>query len=71
MTEKTYLKKLGKKIEKKREELGLSVPELADKIELSKVHLYRIEAGEHSTNILILRRIAKNFGIGLDKLVGV
>ena len=47
----------------------MSAQELAEKIELSKVHVYRIEAGEHSTNILVLRRIAKVFGVGLGELV--
>ncbi len=69
MTEKKYLKELGKRISEKREALGLSAQELAEKIDLSKVHVYRIEAGEHSTNILILRRIAKIFRIGLEDLV--
>jgi transcriptional regulator with XRE-family HTH domain len=71
MTEEKYLQKLGQKISKKRELLGLSVVDLAQEIGLSRIHVYRIEAGENPTNILVLRRIAKVFEIDLSELINV
>ena len=71
MTEKKYLKELGKRISEKRKALGTSVPELADRIKLSKVHMYRIENGEHPTNIIILKRIADELKIPLNELVNI
>ena len=71
MTEKEYLKKLGKKVLEKREALGLSREELAAKIKLSRMHIYRIEDGENKTNILILRRISKVFEMDLGELVNI
>jgi ribosome-binding protein aMBF1 (putative translation factor) len=69
MTEKEYLKALGKKIMERREKLELSREELAEKIKLSRMHIYRIEDGENKTNILVLRRIAKVFGTSVGELV--
>ena len=66
-----YLKKLGKKVLEKREALGLSREELAAKIKLSRMHIYRIEDGENKTNILILRRISKVFEMDLGELVNI
>ena len=71
MTEKEYLKRLGKKISEKREAMGISVIELAKEIELSKVHVYRIEGGENPTSIIVLRRIAKVLETNIGELVVV
>lgn len=69
MTEKKYLKLLGERILEKREALGLSREELAEKVELTRMHIYRIENGENPTTILVLRRIAKTFGISPNELI--
>lgn len=69
MTEKQYLKALGKKIIHLRESQGMSVQDLAENVDISRMQLYRIEGGENPTSILILRRISKKLGIELSKLV--
>ena len=69
MTEKQYLKALGKKITHLRESQGMSVQDLAESTDISRMQLYRIEDGENPTSILVLRRISKKLGIELSKLV--
>lgn len=71
MTEKQYLKTLGKKIKDLRESQGLSVQVLAEMIDISRMQLYRIEDGENPTSIIILRRISKVFDINTSELVDV
>jgi transcriptional regulator with XRE-family HTH domain len=71
MTEKEYLKRLGKRISEKREALGLSREELADRVKLTRMHVYRIEQGENPTNIISLRRIAEELSIPLSTLVNI
>lgn len=69
MTEKQYLKVVGQKIKTLRETQGISVQDLAQMTEISRMQLYRIEDGENPTSILILRRISKVLGIALSELV--
>lgn len=69
MTEKQFLKTIGKKIKHLREAQGVSVQDLAEMVQISRMQLYRIEDGENPTSILILRRISKELGIELSKLV--
>ncbi len=71
MTEEVYLIKLGEKICKKRESIGLSREEFAEKIKLTRMHIYRIERGENPTTIIVLRRIAKVLDISLAELVNI
>lgn len=69
MTDEVYLKKLGEKIAKKRESLGLSREDLAEKVKISRMHVHRIEHGETHTTITVLRGIAKAFDISIGELV--
>jgi ribosome-binding protein aMBF1 (putative translation factor) len=69
MTEKQYLKWLGNRIMEARETLGLSREALAKKVKLTRMHVYRIEEGKNPTNIIVLRRIAKEFAMSLRDLV--
>ena len=55
--EQQFLKIIGQRITHLREESGLSVQELADMAILTRMHLYRIEAGNTPAGILVLRRI--------------
>ena len=71
MTEKEYLKQLGERISKGREEKGLSGEALAEKVKLTRMHVYRIEKGRHPTSIIILRRISKELGISLKELINI
>lgn len=67
--EAKYLVDLGKRITKLREAAGLSVQELADKIEVSRMHIYRIERGENAASIIVLRRIAEAVGVEISNII--
>ena len=71
MTEKQYLKALGKKITHFRESQGVSVQDLAQMIDISRMQLYRIEDGENPTSILVLRRISIALNIEIEELVNI
>lgn len=71
MTEKEYLKRLGKHITEKRESAGLSREELGIRVKLTRMHIYRIEEGKSPTNIITLRRISKELGLSVGELVTV
>lgn len=71
MTEKEYIKRLGEKIQKKREELELSRELLAERAKLTRMHIYRIENAETRATITALRRIAKEFNVPLGELVSL
>ncbi len=67
--EEQYIIELGKRISGLREKSGLSVQELAQKANLTRMYIYRIEGGEQVSSILVLRRIAEALGIKLDALI--
>jgi transcriptional regulator with XRE-family HTH domain len=67
--EKQYLKLLGERIAEKRHAKGFSVQDFADKVGIARAHVYRIENGEHSPSITILRKIAKELGIVLSEII--
>lgn len=69
MTDKQFLKKIGKKIHNIRETNGVSVQNLAIKVGISRMELYRIEAGDVNSSINVLRKISKELGIELKELV--
>jgi DNA-binding XRE family transcriptional regulator len=69
MTDEVYLKKLGDNICKKREAIGLSREQFAEKVKIARMHVYRIERGENPTTVIILRRIAKVLNVSLGDLV--
>lgn len=69
MTDKEYLKLVGSRIRALRDESGLSAKEFAGTVNLARATLYRIESGEYSAKIDLLRRIATQHNIELCKLV--
>ena len=71
MTEKEFLKRLGDRISKKREALSITKTELGVRVELSRMHIFRIEKGEQPTSIIALRRIAEELEIDLSDLVKI
>ena len=71
MTESNYLKHLGAKIKKKREDTELSQTELGSKVQLTRMEIYRIEKGKNPTSIIVLRRMAKVFKMKLSDLVTI
>lgn len=69
MEDKKFLKKLGKRIEKLRKSAGKSRNELAQACKINRVTVFRIEKGEISTTILVLKKLSEQLGVELDKLV--
>lgn len=67
--EKQYLKLIGNRIAALREAKGYSAQDFADKVGIAKAHVYRIEKGEHSTAITILRDIAHELKVDLTEIV--
>lgn len=57
--EKEFLRDLGLKIKKLREDAGLSQQELADQAEVAKSTIQRLEKGRFNASILLLRKLAK------------
>ena len=64
-----YNKKLGKTISEKREALGFTLPDFAEKCETSKSTLFYIESGRHCPRVQLLDRIAKALGTTVNDLL--
>jgi transcriptional regulator with XRE-family HTH domain len=61
-------KQLGKRIQKRRKELGYSQEELAEKIRVSRAYVGFIEQGRNTPSLEILEKIAKQLKIPLSDL---
>ena len=61
-------KKLGKKIQKRRKEVGISQETLAEKIGISRAYMGFIEQGRNSASLEVLEKIAKHLKIPLSDL---
>ena len=61
-------KKLGKKIQKKRKEMGYTQEELADKIGVSRAYMGYIEQGRNAPSLEVLEKIAKHLRMRLSEL---
>lgn len=66
--DKIYLKLLGGRISERREALKYGKEEFAKKVGLTRMHLYRIEDGQHAVAITILKKIAKELKMPLGEL---
>lgn len=51
--------KFGRKIQRMRQEQGITQEELADKVDLSRTHMGHIEQGRRSPSLEVLNRISK------------
>jgi transcriptional regulator with XRE-family HTH domain len=51
--------KFGHRIQKRRQELGITQEELADKLNLSRTHMGHIEQGRRSPSLEVINKIAK------------
>lgn len=51
--------KFGRKIQRKRKEVGISQEELAFQIKLSRTHMGHIEQGRRAPSLEVLNKIAK------------
>lgn len=61
-------KQLGKKIQKRRKEIGLTQEELADKIGVSRQYMGFIEQARNVPSVEVLEKIARNLKISLSDL---
>lgn len=61
--------KIGKRIQKLRREKGLTQEQLADGLNISTVHLAKIETGKRSCSMDTLIDISTFFSASLDYLV--
>jgi len=52
-------KVLGKKIQKRRNELGFTQEELGDKVGISRAYMGYIEQGRYAPSLEVLEKIAK------------
>ena len=52
-------KVLGKKIQKKRNERGLTQEELADKVNVSRAYIGYIEQGRNTPSLEVIEKIAR------------
>lgn len=51
--------RFGKRIQKRRKELGITQEELAEMVHLSRTHMGHIEQGRRSPSLEVINRIAK------------
>ena len=66
MTEKTSLSGIGKRVAEIRHEIGMTQEQLAEKAEISVVHLSNIELGKKLPGLPVLIRIAEALEVATD-----
>jgi len=71
MTNKQFVKKLGKRIIELREKKNLSQAQFSKKLKGHQGTLHKIENGAVVSTVLMLRKIAKALGVPLHKLIDV
>ncbi|MBL1232440.1 MAG: helix-turn-helix transcriptional regulator [Flavobacteriales bacterium] len=69
--DKKYLIKLGDRIANLRKNKGWTQAELAEKLNIQRSSLTRIELGNVNSSINMLRKIAKAFNIKTSKLIDI
>lgn len=61
-------KRIGKQVAARRSAAGLSIPELAIRLGVDRVHVWRIETGRGVPSLSLLEKMAALFGVTLDEL---
>jgi transcriptional regulator with XRE-family HTH domain len=62
----------GQRVKRRRERLGLSVQELAEKAGTRYQTIWRIERGDlREPSIVLAQKIAQALGVGVDYLIGM
>ena len=69
MTDKEFLKKLGKRIVELRKQKSLKQIDLAGILEMEDSSLRRIESGRVNSTIVMLRKISKALNVSIDELL--
>jgi transcriptional regulator with XRE-family HTH domain len=68
----TQIPRFGQRVARIRQELGLSVQELATRAHTTYQTIWRIETGAmKAPSIVLARRIARALGVGVDYLIGM
>ena len=65
----TKIYKLGRKIFEQRKAIGLSQNELAEKLDISREHLAKIETAKRTVSLDLLIAIADNLGVTVKDLI--
>jgi transcriptional regulator with XRE-family HTH domain len=72
MTSHQSVPLFGQRVKRRREQLGLSVQELADKAGTRYQTIWRIERGDlREPSIVLAQKIAEALGVGVDYLIGM
>ena len=61
-------KAIGKRIQKRRKEVGITQEELAEKVGISRAYMGYIEQGRNAPSLEILEKIAKLLRLSLKEL---
>lgn len=69
MTDKKYLEKLGQQIAKIRKEKGFTQVDFADKLDMNRSALAKIETGRVSPQVTTLKRIAEGLEMTISSLL--
>jgi transcriptional regulator with XRE-family HTH domain len=67
--DKSLLKELGERLQKRRQELGLSQEEVCERIDMNRTYLSDIERGIGNVSILLLFKLSKALEIELSSLL--
>lgn len=60
---------ISKRIKKRRNELGMTQEDLAEKVGVSRVYIGYVEQGRNTPSLEILEKIAKALKVKLSELV--
>lgn len=63
-------KVISKRIKKRRNELGMTQEDLAEKVNVSRVYIGYVEQGRNTPSLEILEKIAKALKVKVSDLVG-
>lgn len=64
----TTKEKIGRRVQKRRKELGYTQEELAEKLNISRTHMGHIEQGRKSPSLKLMEKLARALKINLSDL---
>jgi len=67
-TQEKLLKKLGERVKNIREEKGMSLQDLANKIDKDRQSIHRVEAGQINPTFLYLMEVCEGLEIDISEL---
>ena len=67
--EHAYLARLGERVRAWRGEQGMTRKQLAEASGVSERYLAQLEAGQGNMSVLLLRKVARAMGVGVERLV--